>query len=181
MPTKVINATLSLIGHSIKESEKSIVADLKDIKRLQDQINSLWKNLNLLVTDETFKGELSELDNKIEEKANDFENMKQELLAALLNGEWKQCFSEDIKKALSDINQRYSEINGELDKKMSQLAQAGAIEEKILQIFIEQEKKFRTVIHESGKQLKEELDKKMEEHGIIDILKIESQTITWEN
>ena len=177
MPTVVCKDPHNLVAGY----DKATVANMQDITDLQTQIDSLWENLKLLVTDEKFKSEIKLLDYEIAKNAKDFENMKQKLLAALLNGEWKQCFSEDIKKALSDINQRYSEINGELDKKMSQLAQAGAIEEKILQIFIEQKKKFRTVIHESGKQLKEELDKKMEEHGIIDILKIESQTITWEN
>ena len=47
MPTKVINATLSLRGHSIYESEKSIVADMKDIAGLQAQIDSLRENLKL--------------------------------------------------------------------------------------------------------------------------------------
>ncbi len=181
MPTKVINATLSLGGHSIYESEKSIVADMQDIAGLQAQIDSLRENLKLLVTDAKFESEIKLLDDEIAKNAKDFENLKQKLLAALLNGEWKQCFSEDIKKALSDINKRYSEINAELDKKMSQLAQAGMIEEKILQIFIEQEEKFRTVIHESGKQLKKELDKKMDASNLMEMLKVESQTITWEN
>lgn len=161
--------------------DKATVADMQDIAGLQTQIDSLRENLKLLVTDAKFESEIKLLDDKIAKNAKDFENMKQKLLAALLNGEWKQCFSEDIKKALSDINQRYSEINGELDKKMSQLAQAGAIEEKILQIFIEQEEKFRTVIRESGKQLKKELDKKMDASNLMEILKLESQTITWEN
>lgn len=165
----------------VADYDKATVADMQDIAGLQTQIDFLREKLKLLVTGAKFESEIKLLDDKMAKNAKDFENMKQKLLAALLNGEWKQCFSEDIKKALSDINKRYFEINAELDKEMSQLAQAGAIEEKILQIFIEQEEKFRTVIHESGKQLKKELDKKMEDHGIIDILKIESQTITWEN
>ena len=181
MPTKVINATFKLWNHDIYESEKSIVANMQDIAGLQTQIDSLRENLKLLVTGAKFESEIKLLDDKIAKNAKDFENMKQKLLAALLNGEWKQCFSEDIKKALSDINKRYSEINGELDKRMSQLAQAGAIEKKILQIFIEQEGKFKTVIRESGKQLKEELDKKMDASNLMEMLKIESQTITWEN
>ena len=106
---------------------------------------------------------------------------KKELIEKLDNGTWKKSFAEDIKNALQGIEKRYSEINAELDQKMSQLAQVGAIEEKMLKIFIEQEERFRTVIRESGKQLKSELDKKMENSDITEILKNESQTITWEN
>ena len=164
--------------HGLTSEDYDDAASPADITKLQAQIDSLWENL---VTDAKFKSEIASLDDKIAKNAKNFENMKQKLLAALSNGEWKKCFAEDIQKALADINQRYSEINAELDKKMSQLAQAGIIEEKILQIFIEQEEKFRTIIRESGKQLKAEFDKKMEENRIIDILKIESQTITWEN
>ena len=164
-----------------KGDEKFKVPSWDEFTGVENQIASIRKDLENLVTDAKLEGKINLLNSKIDKNAQDFENLKQKLLAALLNGEWKQCFSEDIKKALSDINKRYSEINGELDKRMSQLAQAGAIEKKILQIFIEQEEKFRTVIHESGKQLKKELDKKMDASNLMEMLKLESQTITWEN
>ena len=164
-----------------KGDKEFTVPSWKEFTGVKDQIASIRKDLENLVADAQLEGEIKLLNGKIEKNAKDFESMKQKLLAALLAGEWKKCFSEDIQKALADINQRYSEINAELDKKMSQLAQAGAIEEKMLKIFIEQEERFRTVIRESGKQLKSELDKKMESSDIIELLKVESQTITWEN
>ena len=152
-----------------------------DIEKLEDLIKSVKSSLSSLASKTSLDNKISSVEKKVKTAAESFAALKKEIIEKLDNGTWKKSFSEDIRNALQNIEKRYSEINAELDQKMSQLAQAGAIEEKMLKIFIEQEERFRTVIRESGKQLKSELDKKMESSDIIELLKVESQTITWEN
>ena len=156
-------------------------ASPEDIEELEDLIKSVKSSLSSLASKTSLDNKISSVEKKVKTTAESFAALKKELIEKLDNGTWKKSFSEDIRNALQNIEKRYSEINAELDQKMSQLAQAGAIEEKMLKIFIEQEERFRTVIRESGKQLKSELDKKMESSDIIELLKVESQTITWEN
>lgn len=156
-------------------------ASPKDIEELEDLIKSVKSSLSSLASKTALDNKVSSVEKKIKTAADSFAALKKELIEKLDNGTWKKSFAEDIKNALQGIEKRYSEINAELDQKMSQLAQTGAIEEKMLKIFIEQEERFRTVIRESGKQLKEELDKKMDASNLMEMLKIESQTITWEN
>ncbi len=156
-------------------------ASPEDIEKLEDLIKSVKSSLSSLASKTSLDNKISSIEKKVKTATDSFASLKKELIEKLDNGAWKKSFAEDIKNALQGIEKRYSEINAELDQKMSQLAQAGAIEEKMLKIFIEQEEKFRTVIRESGKQLKEELDKKMDASNLMEMLKIESQTITWEN
>ena len=156
-------------------------ASPEDIEDLEDLIKSVKSSLSSLASKTSLDNKISSIEKKVKTATDSFASLKKELIEKLDNGTWKKSFAEDIKNALQGIEKRYSEINAELDQKMSQLAQVGAIEEKMLKIFIEQEERFRTVIRESGKQLKSELDKKMESSDITEILKNESQTITWEN
>lgn len=156
-------------------------ASPEDIEELKELIKSVKSSLSSLASKTSLDNKISSIENKVKAATDSFATLKKELIEKLDNGTWKKSFTEDIKNSLLSIEKRYSEINTELDQKMSQVAQAGAIEEKILKIFVEQEEKFRTVIRESGNQLKSELDKKRESSDIIELLKVESQTITWEN
>lgn len=168
-------------SHALSRDDYDYAASPEDIEELEDLIKSVKSSLSSLASKTSLDNKISGVEKKVKTATDSFAALKKELIEKLDNGTWKKSFSEDIRNALQNIEKRYSEINAELDQKMSQLAQAGAIEEKMLKIFIEQEERFRTVIRESGKQLKSELDKKMESSDMLEILKVESQTITWEN
>lgn len=175
MPIRVV------VESHVYGDDYAYAASQTDIEELTDLIDSVNSNMSSLASKTSLDNKISSVEKKIKAASDSFAALKKELMEKLDNGTWKKSFSEDIKNALQNVEKRYSEINAELDQKMSQLAQAGAIEGKMMKILIEQEEKFRTVIRESGKQLKSELDKKIDSSDIMEVLKIESQTITWEN
>ena len=180
MPTRVINATLSLVGHSIYDSEKSTVADMGDITGLQNQIKSLQEDLKNLVTNAKLEGAIKLLYGKIENNANDFQSFEDLIFSALKDGLWKETFAGEIQNLLNDLESREKRINQALKEKMEQLAQRESTDEKIKRIFTEQEQSIRTIIQTAGMKLKSELDQKMANSEIINILRDESQTIKWE-
>ena len=90
------------------------------------------------------------------------------------------AFAGEIADSLQAIEKRYKEINAALDAKMVKLVEAGAIEERVVAIFLAQESKIREIIQQEGKKVKSDLDDKLRNADILDMIRKESQTITWE-
>ena len=167
--------------HWYDKRQYADVPTKKEHNALKEKINSIDSLLSEYATETKLNGEIELLETKLNKVAKDVESRLEELLAALKNGLWKKRFSMDIEDALCTIEKRYSEINAELDVKMSRLAGTADIEEQMRKIFIEQEEKIKAVIRKSGELLKAELDEKMKGNDLMEILKKESQNVTWEN
>lgn len=180
MPTRVINENLSIGWHRIYEREISEVADMDDIRDLEEKIFALREAISGCATANALKSQVAGIKREFEKIDKRISVFAERMASTLNEGQWKKTFSRDIENALGNIERRYSEINAELDKKMSQVALLENTKERIRQIFIEQEEKIKTVIRESGTKLKKEIDENLKKHDILEILKKESQIIKWE-
>ena len=100
-----------------------------------------------------------EMHDRMTKIENSIEKQKGEFCSILENGKWKESFERDLEELYLNLKQKYEEINKELDKKMSDLPKAKALEERI---------------HSILDLLRNEQD------DILSSLEEEAKTITWE-
>ena len=159
------------------------LAEDKDLeavnKDLLTRINAMESQISVLDTEVTSNSKIS--DEKVTKLKEQIQTLKNEIVSALQDGEWKKTFTGEIADSLQAIEKRYKEINAALDAKMVKLVEAGAIEEKVVAIFLAQESKIREIIQQEGKKVKSDLDDKLRNADILDMIRKESQTITWES
>lgn len=167
--------------NAVLEPYGTNVPSLDDFNNLQNQITSIKNSLSSLVTETEFKEIIDAVTTSFTELTEFIDEQNENLFNTLNDGDWKRAFSQEMQNTLRKIEERCSQINGELDKKMAQAARCGQIEDKVKKILLEHEEKVKMVIRSAGQQLKAELDEKIKNSEIVEILKQESQTVTWEN
>ena len=155
-------------------------ASPEDIEDLEDKIAALRKSISGCATESALKSRVDGIKREFEKIDKRISAFAEQMASTLTEGQWKKTFAGEIADSLQAIEKRYKEINAALDAKMVKLVEAGAIEERVVAIFLAQESKIREIIQQEGKKVKSDLDDKLRNADILDMIRKESQTITWE-
>lgn len=165
----------------LKGDEYEDVPSLEDFKDLQKQINVLKQQIANRITNATLNNKVSIVDEKITTMKESIKTLKNEIISSLQNGMWKQSFTQEIEKAMNDLETRFSELNKLLDEKMMELPRLDAIEANINAVFLAQGDKIKNIIISEGKSVCERIQQQAKQTDLLSILDEEARNITWED
>ena len=157
------------------------VPSMEEFAELKTQINALKKQISNRITEATLNNKVSIVDEKITTMKESIKTLKNEIVSSLQNGMWKQSFTQEIEKAMNDLENRFSELNKLLDEKMMELPRLDAIEANINAVFLTQGDKIKNIIINEGKSVCEQIQQQTKQRDLLSILDEEAQSITWEN
>ena len=157
------------------------VPSMEDFEELRDQINAMKKQIANRITEATLNNKVSSVDEKITTMKESIKTLKNEIVSALQNGMWKQSFTQEIEKAMNDLETRFSELNKLLDEKMMELPRLDAIEANINAVFLAQGDKIKNIIVSEGKSVYEQIQQQVRQSDLLSILNEEARNITWED
>jgi len=156
-------------------------ASPEDIVVLQAQINVMKQKIADRITEDTLNNKVSIVDDKITNLRESLKTLKNDIISILEKGMWKQTFSGEIEKALTNLESRFSEMNSLLDEKMMELPRLDAIESNINAVFLAQGDKIKSIIINEGKSVCEQIHQQARQSDLLSALNKEAQSITWEN
>lgn len=166
---------------AFRGSDDYEAASTEDVEELQDQINAMKKQIANRITEATLNNKVSIVDEKITTMKESIKTLKSEIVSTLQNGMWKQSFSQEIEKAMNDLETRFSELNKLLDEKMMELPRLDAIEANINSVFLAQGDKIKNIIVSEGKSVCEQIQQQVRQSDLLSILNEEARNITWED
>lgn len=165
----------------VGSNEYEDVPSMEDFEDLQKQIKALKQQIANRITEATLNNKVSIVDEKLTTMRESIKTLKNEIVSTLQNGMWKQSFSQEIEKAMNDLEIRFSELNKLLDEKMMELPRLDAIESNINAVFLAQGDKIKSIIINEGKSVCEQIHQQARQSDLLSALNKEAQSITWEN
>ena len=145
------------------DDDKCEMPDMGDFENLRQSIDNLTRLCNSLVSQDTFdlvkesmEERLQNTGNCLKQVADDIKKQKDSLRKELSEGDWKQLLRKDLEEVLRKLEQRYTSINNELEKRIEELRPATQMECRVNEKIANLPQTINKLIVDSCKDMREE-------------------------
>ena len=176
MPEEVVSKA-SVWGDDTVE-----VPGMDDFEKLQKKLKALSSDLAQKASSDIVKDTKSDLVKKISDLKTIVSSFEKKITTELKEGKWKEIFHGEIEEMLRRTENRYEEINSELDQKLCKLTECSIMAENIEQVFIKHEQEMKTIVNRCGETLIHDLQSENTEHFSLNLKRLSdaAKQITWQ-